>query len=293
MLGLGVLGLPRYPVRILRSLPKAIPNLAGHAVRRVARHGDARRRWPGLANRDSPPRPSLVAPKTKFNGRVSPHRRFVFGQLSLADFKAAKNAHGATVNDVVVSVCAGAVRRWLIDHDDLPDAPLVAQVPVSVRTDEEFGTYGNRILLMPAAFYTDEPDPVERLRKTHEALSEMKERRGALPAELLQDANHFVPPAVFARAARLTFAFSTSRPGRPTWNLVVSNVPGPQFPLYMAGARLEANYPVSVITDGMGLNITVMSYMGHMDFGIVADRDQMPDVDILMDHLREELEALL
>ena len=121
----------------------------------------------------------------------------------------------------------------------------------------------------------------------------MKERRGALPAELLQDANHFVPPAVFARAARLTFAFSTSRPGRPTWNLVVSNVPGPQFPLYMAGARLEANYPVSVITDGMGLNITVMSYMGHMDFGIVADRDQMPDVDTLMDHLREELEALL
>ena len=106
----------------------------------------------------------------------------------------------------------------------------------------------------------------------------MKERHRALPAELLQDANNFIPPAVFARAARLTFGYSTSRPGRPTWNLVISNVPGPQFPLYMAGARLEANYPVSVITDGMGLNITVMSYMGHMDFGIVADRDQMPDL---------------
>ena len=292
MLGLGVLGLPRYPVRILRSLPKAVPNLADTPFGVLPGMGTLAK-VAGLANRDGPPRPSLVAPKTKFNGRVSPHRRFVFGQLSLDDFKAAKNAHGATVNDVVVSVCAGAVRRWLIDHDDLPDAPLVAQVPVSVRTDEEFGTYGNRILLMPAAFHTDESDPVERLRRTHEALSEMKERRGALPAELLQDANHFVPPAVFARAARLTFAFSTSRPGRPTWNLVVSNVPGPQFPLYMAGARLEANYPVSVITDGMGLNITVMSYMGHMDFGIVADRDQMPDVDVLLDHLREELEALL
>ena len=292
MLGLGVLGLPRYPVRILRSLPKAIPNLQDTPFGVLPGMGTLSK-VAGLANRDSPPHPSLVAPKTKFNGRVSPHRRFVFGQLSLADFKTAKNAHGATVNDVVVSVCAGAVRRWLLDHDDLPDSPLVAQVPVSVRTDEEFGTYGNRILLMPAAFYTDEPDPVERLYKTHDALSEMKERRGALPAELLQDANHFVPPAVFARAARLTFAFSTSRPGRPTWNLVVSNVPGPQFPLFMAGARLEANYPVSVITDGMGLNITVMSYMGHMDFGIVADRDQMPDVDTLMNHLREELEALL
>jgi len=120
----------------------------------------------------------------------------------------------------------------------------------------------------------------------------MKERHRALPAALLQDANNFIPPAVFARAARLTFAYSTSRPGRPTWNLVISNVPGPQFPPYMAGAKLVANYPVSVILDGMGLNLTVMSYMGHMDFGIIADRDQMPDVDVLLDHLRAELEAL-
>jgi diacylglycerol O-acyltransferase / wax synthase len=234
----------------------------------------------------------MVAPRTKFSGRISPHRRWFFGQLPLAEFKLAKNKHGATVNDVVVSVCAGAVRRWLLDHDNLPDVPLVAQVPVSVRTDEQFGTFGNRILLMAAPLFTDEPDPVERLRRTHEALADMKERHKALPAELLQDANNFIPPAVFSRAARLTFGFSTSRPGRPTWNLVISNVPGPQFPLYMAGARLEANYPVSVITDGMGLNITVMSYMGHMDFGIVADRDQMPDVDVLMDYLHEELLAL-
>jgi hypothetical protein len=120
----------------------------------------------------------------------------------------------------------------------------------------------------------------------------MKERHRALPADLLQDANHFIPPAVFSRAARLTFRLSTSRPGRPTWNLVISNVPGPQFPLYCAGARLEANYPVSVITDGMGLNITVMSYRGHMDFGLVADRDQMPDLPKLMTWLREALEEL-
>ena len=95
-----------------------------------------------------------------------------------------------------------------------------------------------------------------------------------------------------ARAARATFAISTSGRGRPTWNLVVSNVPGPQFPLYCAGARLVANYPVSVITDGMGLNITVMSYCGKMDFGIVADRDQMPDLWSMLDRLRESLEEL-
>jgi diacylglycerol O-acyltransferase len=291
MFGLGLLGVPRYPVRMLRALPKAIPNLEDTPFRIFPGAG-ALSRVAGALRRDGVERPDLTAPKTIFTGRISPHRRFVFGQLPLSEFKAAKNTHGATVNDVVVSVCAGAVRRWLIEHDDLPDMPLVAQVPVSVRTGEQFGTYGNRILLMAAPLYTGEPDPVERLRKTHEALSEMKDRHRALPAELLQDANNFIPPAVFARAARLTFGLSTSRPGRPTWNLVISNVPGPQFPLYMAGARLEANYPVSVITDGMGLNITVMSYMGHMDFGIIADRDQMPDVEVLMGYLREELEAL-
>jgi hypothetical protein len=166
------------------------------------------------------------------------------------------------------------------------------QIPVSVRTSEQVGTYGNRIMLMAAPLLTDVEDPVERLRLTHEALREMKDRHRALPASLLQDTNHFIPPAVFSRAARLTFSLGTSGAGRPTWNLVISNVPGPQFPLYLAGAKLEANYPVSVITDGMGLNITVMSYQGRMDFGIVADRNQMPDVGSLIGWLREELEAL-
>jgi WS/DGAT/MGAT family acyltransferase len=291
MLGRGLLGVPRYPVRMLRALPSALPNLE-HTPFGALPGAGTLTRVVGALRRDGAERPDLTAPKVRFSGRISPHRRFVFGQLSLDDVKAAKNAHGTTVNDVVVSVCAGAVRRWLVEHDDLPDGPLVAQVPVSVRTGEEFGTYGNRILLMAAPLFTDVADPVDRLQATHEALKVMKERHRALPADLLQDANHFIPPAVFARAARLTFGFSTSRPGRPTWNLVISNVPGPQFPLYLAGARLEAHYPVSVITDGMGLNITVMSYLGHMDFGIVADRDQMPDVQKLIDWLPEELAAL-
>jgi hypothetical protein len=164
-------------------------------------------------------------------------------------------------------------------------------VPVSVRTGEQFGTYGNRILLMAAPLFTDEADPVARLRRTHDAMVDMKEHHKALPADLLHGANHFVPPAVFARAARLTFRVATTT-GRPNWNLVISNVPGPQVPLYCAGARLEALHPVSVITDGMGLNITVMSYCGHLDFGIVSDRDQMPDVAKLMGWLEESLDEL-
>jgi diacylglycerol O-acyltransferase len=298
LLGRGLLGVPRYPLRLLQSLPTAMPNIEETPLGTLPGAGTVGR-LAGLARRvvggdgRIPDRRQLVAPRTSFNRRISPHRRFAFGQMSLDEVKAVKNAHGCTVNDVVVSICAGAVRRWLIDHDELPPGPLVAQIPVSVRTDEQVGTYGNRIMLMSAPLHTDEGDPVERLMKTHESLLEMKERHRALPAELLQDANHFIPPAVFSRAARLTFRLSTTGPvGRPTWNLVISNVPGPQFPLYCAGARLEANYPVSVITDGMGLNITVMSYCGHMDFGIVADRDQMKDLWCLLDWLSEELDLL-
>src|SRR3954452_9446742 len=277
MLARRLLGVPRSPMRALRSLPRAMPNIDETPFSVLPGAGSVSR-FTGRLPGSSRPRGTLKAPKTRFSQRLSPHRRFAFGQLDLDEVKKVKNTYGVTVNDVVVSICAGAVRRWLIEHDDLPDVPLVAQIPVSVRTGEQAGTYGNRILLMSVPFHTEIDDPVERLWATHEDLADMKERNKALPAELLQDANHFIPPAVFHRAAQLTFRLSTGV-GRPAWNLVVSNVPGPQFPLYMAGAKLVANYPVSVITDGMGLNITVMSYNGRMDYGIVADRDQMPDVD--------------
>lgn len=299
LLARGLAGMPRYPLRVLQAIPSAVPNAEEvpalfNAIPGAATVGR-------LANRaqravrgaePAPEAPKLAAPRTTFNGRISAHRRFTFGQLSLDEVKAVKNAHGATVNDVVVALCAGAVRRWLLAHEELPDGPLVAQIPVSVRTAEQIGTFGNRIMLMSAPLFTDEADPVQRLLRTHDALSDMKERHKALPAELLQDANHFIPPAVFSRAARLTFSLSTSGAGRPAWNLVISNVPGPQFPLYCAGARLTAQYPVSVITDGMGLNITVMSYCGSLDFGIVADRDQMPDVADLIGWLGDELAEL-
>src|SRR4029453_3298213 len=138
-------------------------------------------------------RRDLRAPKTSFNGRVSAHRRFAFGQLSLDGVKAIKNEHGFTVNDVVVAICTGAVRRWLIEHGELPADPLVAQIPVSVRTSEQAGTTGHRIMVMSAAIFTNLPGPIVRLRRTHEALAVMKERHRALPAQLLQDANHFIP----------------------------------------------------------------------------------------------------
>src|SRR4051794_807177 len=180
MLARGLLGVPRYPLRALRSLPRALPNVEDTpfgALPGATAVGRLTRRTTGLlGNRAAPVRPrSLRPPKTSFNGRISPHRRVVFGQMSLEEVKEVKNLYGATVNDVVVSICAGAVRAWLIEHGELPDEPLVAQIPVSVRTEEQAGTYGNRILLMAAPLRTDVEDPVERLRLTHESMADMKE----------------------------------------------------------------------------------------------------------------------
>jgi WS/DGAT/MGAT family acyltransferase len=282
---------------VLRAMPSTLPNLEDVAIlaglpgvktlgRTTARIARALRATESRVLE----RTNLTPPRTSFNGRVSPHRRFAFGQLPLDAVKEIKNAYECTVNDVVLALCAGAVRRWLIDHHELPDTPLVTQVPVSVRTDEQRGTYGNRIGMLSVPLFTNEADPVDRLLLTHEAMLVAKERHRALPAELLQDATQFIPPAVFARASRVTFSLASTR--RPIWNLVISNVPGPNFPLYCAGAQMVANYPVSVITDGLGLNITVMSYCGNLDFGIVADREQMPDVWNLIGWLDESLQEL-
>ena len=298
MLVRGVVGAPRYVGRVVRALPSTVPNIEDVAVLAelpgAKTLGRTTRRLARLV-RGSDPRvlelSELTPPRTDFNGRVSPHRRFAFGQLSLDEVKAVKNRFGCTVNDVVLSLCAGAVRCWLQEHDDLPADPLIAQVPVSVRSEKQRGTYGNRIGMLSVPLFTDEADPVERLLRTHAAMRIAKERHQALPAQLLQDATQFIPPAVFSRASRITFSLAAAR--KPIWNLVVSNVPGPQFPLYLAGARLVANYPVSVITDGMGLNITVMSYCGRLDVGIVADREQMRDVWKLIDWLDDALGELL
>ncbi len=290
------LAVPRYPLRVARALPAALPYLDETMARAVPGlsalgrlAGRVHSRVTGTPREHV--RSGLTAPPTPFSGRLSQHRRFAFGSLPLSRLKAVKAAYGVTLNDVVVTMCAGAVRRWLVAHEALPATPLVAQIPVSVRTSSQAGTYGNRILLLGAALHTEIADPVQRLHETAADLSEMKGRHKALPAQLLQDVNDFIPPAVFARASRTALGL-TSRLSRPLWNLVVSNVPGPQIPLYLAGARMVANYPVSVITDGMGLNITVMSYDGSLDIGVIADRDQVPDVWDLVGYLDDALTEL-
>ena len=299
MLGRGLLGLPRQPLRALRSVPTALPNLtalpgatAFPLGPTVGRGLTELRHRLGVEPRDPNILEATTArpPRTSFNGPISGHRRFSFGQLSLDTVKAIKNAAGVTVNDVVVCLCAAGLREWLKERYELPRKPLVAMVPVSVRTEDQQGTFGNQISVMIAPIPTNEADPRRRLKRTHELLRGAKERHKATPANLLTDATSFIPPAVASLAARTTLEVMGR--SRPPLNVVISNVPGPRSPLFCAGAKLEAHYPVSVVVDGVGLNITVMSYLDHLDFGIVADRDQVADTWTLIERLATALEEL-
>jgi WS/DGAT/MGAT family acyltransferase len=297
MTGRGAFGLLKQPLRAARSLPATLPHLTELPGIAALPGGPLLTNTVGRVRSAFTRQDTSVleattarAPKTPFNGPISPHRRFAFGQLSLDTVKALKNEVGCTVNDIVVALCAGAVREWLVERDALPEEPLVAMVPVSVRTDEEQGAFGNRISMMIVPIATDEPEALRRLERTHELLLAAKERHGALPASLLTDATAFIPPAVAALAARTTMEILGRT--RPPLNLVISNVPGPRSPLYLAGARLEANYPVSVVVDGVGLNVTVMSYLDHLDFGIIADRDSVDDAWSMLEGLRHALDEL-
>lgn len=233
----------------------------------------------------------LRAPATPFNRSVGPHRRWAFSSVPFATVRAARElVEGATVNDVVIALCAGALRRWLVVHDALPDAPLVAAVPVSVRTanDPEAGV---KISMMIASIPTNLPDPGGRLRATHNSMRSAKEVHGALPAKLLSDVAEFAMPALISQAARLSARFRLLERLSP-FNLIISNVPGPQLPLYFGGTRLLAYYPVSAVTDGQGLNITAISYDGQVFFGILAARELVPDVQALAEFLKDELAQL-
>ncbi|MBT8202033.1 MAG: wax ester/triacylglycerol synthase family O-acyltransferase [Acidimicrobiia bacterium] len=236
-------------------------------------------------------RPSLIAPQSLLNQPISAHRRWAFGDIALDRVKAIKNATGATVNDVVISVSAGAVRRWLDDHGNIPERSLQALIPISIRTEDEASEIGNKVSGMVAPIGTHIEDPVERLEFVHTTMTVAKDSHRAMPADILRDFAQFAPPAVAARAARL--AYRSGRGGRWTpFNLVISNIPGPHFPLYLAGARLEGHYPVSTITDGAALNITLHSYLGNLCFGLIADRDLVPDLWSVLAYIEDEVAAL-
>jgi diacylglycerol O-acyltransferase len=191
-----------------------------------------------------------------------------------------------------MALCAGALRRWLLDHDALPASALVAAVPISVRTESQQGALGNQLSMMLAGLPTHLDSPADRLAAVHLAMGVAKEQHDAIPASLLADVSEFALPVLANQAWRLSARLRLFERVSP-FNVIISNVPGPNVPLYLGGAHLLAYYPVSAITDGQGLNITVMSYCGTMYFGLVACRELMPDLDVLAGYLRTELDEML
>jgi diacylglycerol O-acyltransferase / wax synthase len=235
----------------------------------------------------------LTAPRTPFNAAISPHRRVAFGQVSLNDVKAIKNAVGCTVNDVILAVVAGAMRRYLDKRDELPGDPLVAVCPVSVRTEAEEGETNNRVSAMFTTLATDVADPLERLRRISQVTRGAKEDHNAIGARFLQDWAEHAAPSTFALASRLYSSLHLADRQRPIHNLIISNVPGPPFPLYFAGAQLLAAYPMGPVMEGAGINVTVMSYMEQVDIGFMVDRELVPDVGDLPVHVDAAMEELL
>ncbi len=285
MLTRGARGLLARPGQLLRLQARLLTSAEGRR--------EILPRLKGVTHAVVHPRIRTLAPRTSFNRTVSAHRRWAFASLSLDELKAVKNATGVTLNDVVLTVCASALRRWLLDHDELPADPLLAMVPVSVRTDAASTAAGNEVSMVIVPIPTHLETPAERLAAAHQAMAEAKEEHRLLPVHLVQDLSRFSTPLATELVARTLSGLRVADHLNPPFNVTISNVPGPRQELYYAGARVVANYPVSIVGDGVGLNITVQSYLDRLDVGLMACRELVPDVWILVDHLREALRELL
>ncbi len=284
---------PLRMARLAAGVVTSVPSLAAIAspvvtplVRQLTRRGNSGGDGRVLAG------PPVIAPTTPLNQPITAHRKCSFVTVSLDEVKEVKNAFGVTVNDVVMAITAGAVRRWLESRNALPSGPLVAMVPVSVRAPDGTGTQGNAVSAMLATLPTHKSDPVERLSLANAGTRRAKSQQAALPQGLVDDITNFAPPALAARAARVVFG-SGLMERLPAFNVVISNVPGPPVPVYLAGARMVAHYPLSIVVDGLALNVTLIGYHGGLHFGLVADRDVVPDLDLVAEWLTDELAVLL
>ncbi|PBA51353.1 wax ester/triacylglycerol synthase family O-acyltransferase [Mycobacterium avium] len=271
-------GLVRFAARPLR-LASVVPDTAASVLATVRRALD------GAAMA----RP-FAAPATVFNARISNRRCIAYAELNLDDVKAVKNHFGVKVNDVVMALVSGVLRQYLAERNALPDSSLVASVPISVHGKSD-RPGRNQVSAMFASLHTEIADPVQRLKAIAHANSVAKEHSSAIGASLLQDWTQFAAPAVFGIAMRL-YARTRFTDSMPVHNLVVSNVPGPQVPLYLLGCEVKAMYPLGPIVHGSGLNITAMSLRGKLDVGLIGCPDLVPDLWELADEFAVAMEEL-
>jgi diacylglycerol O-acyltransferase len=282
----------RLSLRLLRNLAEAAGVDSVSAVAAQARDALKSVALGGAIDTPEPVHririPLSPAPPTPFNRAVTPHRRFAMRSTALGNIKALKDATGCTVNDIVMAICTGALREYLLRHDALPESPLRAMVPVSIRTGDEVDPWTNRVGGIIADLPTNCADPLERLRGCHEAMQEAKRQMDVLPAEDIAELAQVAPPLAATAAMRLQSRLRLADRVNLPMNVVISNVPGPRHALYFAGAKMTNYIPVSTIADDMGLNITVHSYLDRLDFGLIADRELVPDLWDLVDlHIAE------
>jgi diacylglycerol O-acyltransferase len=271
-------GLARAPIGLLRRIehavehPRATLHQLGEAAEALGEVG-----W-NFAN---------PAPEVPLNQAVGSHRRYEWVRSDLAQFKKIKNALGGTVNDVVLAVVSGAMRRWLHARGLRTEGvELRAQVPVSIRAEDERGHLGNKIAVVRAPVPVYVEDPVQRLELVRQAMEGIKQSKQALGAEVISRFNDFAPPTLLAQAARVNFSTRL-------FNLVVTNVPGPQIPLYVLGRELEDIFPVGFLPPNQALFIAIMSYNGEINFGLLGDFDLMYDLELVASGIDESLAELV
>lgn len=269
----------------LRSIP-GVTRIAGAArgVERLAA------RATGATPKAAPA--VVAAPRTRFNGPLSATRTVAFASLPLHVVKDLKNAHGVTFNDIVIAGVAGGLRRRMQATGEVPDAPLVAFVPTSVRTPVADGGFGNAISSFVVPIPTHRAEPERRVRFAHRSMQAAKDRHKDIPTTLLADMNGLIPPLLFGTVASVAMRLMDSGQVAPPVNLTISNVPGPPVRVTSFGRTVAAQYPASLIFGGVGLNVTVVSYDDQLEIGMVGDGELIPDLHELVDDVREEFAAL-
>jgi diacylglycerol O-acyltransferase / wax synthase len=269
----GLLGFATRPLRLATVVPATMLTLVQTVLR--AREG---------RTMAAP----FSAPPTPFNGSVTRHRNIAYAQLDMRDVKRVKDRFGVTVNDVVVTLCAGVLRKFLLERGELPDAPLVATVPVSVHAKSD-RPGRNHTTLMFCRLESQITDPAERIRTIAEGNTAAKDHTAAMGPTLLHDWTQFGGPTVFGAAMKILPRI----PHSPVYNLILSNVPGPQEQLYFLGCQIDTMYPLGPIIGDAGLNITVMSLNGELGIGIIACPDLLPDLWSIADAFPDTLKELL
>jgi diacylglycerol O-acyltransferase len=301
MIARGVAGLVFQPGRIARTSYRTARTLwesneALHAAARMVGIDQLPLAGGWLRSRgsevDADRIPQAPAPRTPFNRSITAHRRLCFFSMSLPRFKAIKNTLGVTLNDTVMAVSASALRSYLQERGELPDDPLIAMIPVSVRSESEKNEYANRVSSILGELATDEADPIRRVERIHRAMAESKRMQQAMPATMLTDWTEVATPLLLAQAARIAARTKILDRMNPPFNVIISNVPGPRDSLYCGGAEMQTYFPVSAVAEGQGLNITVISYRDSLDFGVIACRELVPDVWKFKDLFAEGLEEL-